>query len=412
MVIQINYIVAIIFCTGALIKRPNAFPMSFPIAMILILQIWSFVCALAATYYLARPIKFGRADTYMLMAMIPVFVAWRTALIQPEFRRYAMKVLVMVFTASAIVAWGQFLRLPPAMALSRSYTYKSIDNWDGHPGIRAVGLSMQPNYLAYEAAVGLALVCSAVIYRKLRPVEIGLAAVFAGAGLFSQSRAGLIPMGLMGLLILFFVIKRDPKHGAKVMGGLVAATILALVIGAKRFEYMMMTTSGNDFSAQIREEKTWAQLEPILPNLPLFGVGPSSGLLLGTGPEDKYVPVGRVVESGYLTFQAMYGVPGLMLQIVAIFGSIVAAILAILRTKDELQGRFLASGAICALCLGINANYFNTFDSYLHLPLACFMAGFAAISPKTPYRSASRFFFGAKGGESFHRRNLSRKLPS
>lgn len=412
-IILLNYIVAITFTIGALIRRPNAFPMSFPIVMILILQVWSFVCAMVAERTLGRPIKFGRADTYMLMAMIPVFVSWRTAIVQPEFRRFAIKVFVFVFGLSAIVAWGQFLRLPPAMALSRSYTYKSIDNWDGHPGIRAVGLSMQPNYLAYEAAIALALVCSPVVYRKLKPIEIALGALFAGAALFSQSRAGLIPVAIMGLTILVCLVKRDPKQGGKVIGGLVAATIVALVIGTRRFEYMTMTTSGNDYSAQIREDTTWAQLNPILRELPFTGIGPSAGLLLGSGPEDKWVPLGRVVESGYLTFQAMYGIPGLVLQIAAIFGSIVAAVLAMYRTRDELQGRLLATGAVCALCLGINANYFNTFDSYLHLPLACFVVGLAAVTTKSPYRRPGmRFFFAVKGSPSGRRRHLARKLPS
>ncbi len=407
----VGQIVALAFIVPAIVKRPSGFPVSFPVVMLLVLQLWSFFCAVTAERYLGRSVRFGRADSFLILALVPAFVAWRASIVHPPFRRFGMNSLIAVLACSAIVSLGQFLRLPPAMALSRMYTYKSIDNWDGHPGIRAVGLSMQPNHLAFQMVVGVALVCSAVIYRSLTRGEIALAGLFAGAAVFSQSRAGLIPLAVVGVAILFFVVRHDPKQGARVMGGLILALLVAVTIGARRFEYMMMTNSGNDFSAQIREDQTWAQLKPILPKLPFTGIGPSSGLLLGTGPEDKWVPFGRVVESGYLVFQAMYGLPGLLLQIVAIAGSIVAAVLAMSRTRDETQGQLLAVGAVCALCLMVNAYYFNTFDSYLHLPLSCLVAGLAAYAPTVPYAPEGRRRLRPRA-LPWRARRLAKRLPS
>lgn len=371
-----------ILCFFCALRRRSPFPSSFPFVICLVLQLWSFSVAVYASQHLGRRIEFGRADTYLLLAIVPGVVAYTVASIAPGLRNVLMKALIAAFALSSVVAWLQFARFPGAVALSRIYTYKAIDNWDGHSGIRAVGLTAQPNYLGYQAVVGLALACAIVLICPLDRKRFALATLFTGAALFTQSRAAFLPLALVLLTILFYISKRDPKQGARISMALIVSVAVLVVFAGKRFEYMLMATSGNDASYASRTELAWAQLDPILNELPLTGIGPSPGLFLGTGPEDKWVPVGRPVESGYLLFQAMYGIPGMLIMGLGLLGSAILAYKGIVATQDPIQKQLLGVGVVICVHLAVNATSFNTFDSYIHLPLAMIIAGLA-VAPST-----------------------------
>jgi hypothetical protein len=362
------------------IRSVEIVPRVYPFIVVLIMQLWSIFTSFYASRYLGRTIRLGRPETYLVDDLIPGLVAYGVCSIAPNMRRILKGVVVAALAASSAVAWLQFARFPPALALARVYTYKAIDNWDGHPGIRAVGLSGQPNHLGFEAVIGLSLVCAGLMDRPLTRRQFAFGFLFAGAAFFTQSRAAIIPLIVVCIAILVGVARFDRRLVMKILFGLALVALVSIPIAAKRFQYLMMTTSGNDASYSARENVAWAQVEPILPRLPLTGIGPSSGLFNGSGPEDKWVPVGRPVESGYLLFQAMYGIPGVVILVCGLLGSAILAFLGIRKSRDPLQRQLLAVGIVCCSALAINASTFDTFDTYIHLPLALIIAGLAAVS--------------------------------
>lgn len=357
--------------------------LTFPLAAALVLQCWSFFTSLYASQTLARPIELGRAELYMLESAIPYGISYVLISITPRARDAVIAAMVTTFGISCFVGWLQFFRVPPAMSLANVYTYKAIDNWDGTSGLRAVGLTFHPNSLAFQGVVGFAMIAGRVLDRIVRRSDLFWLFFFSGSVITTQARLGWIVLGIAWVLFVIALLKQNKPLATKLITVGVVIMAIALTVAGRRFGYATQSTSlSDDASFSFREDVVWRQLDPIYPKFAVTGIGPSPGLLLGTGPEDKWVETGRVMESGYRVVLAMYGVPGLLM----FAGSLVICSVSagrIVPNQRESKGRRQAAAVALAAVLFILVNCYtaNTVDGYMQLPFNFLAAGLAVRAP-------------------------------
>jgi hypothetical protein len=360
------------------LARIRQFPaVTFPAFALLVMQTWSIFTQFYALNYLGRGIGFGRAETFLTEALVPYFVAYAMVSLAPESRRVVFRMVLAAFALSCAVGLMQFLRLGPAMSLANLYTYKAIDNWDGTSGIRAVGLTFQPNQLAFQAIVGLAFFVAKTFVGKLSKLDVVAILFFTGGAVSTQARSAYIVLGLLWVVLMVRLWHIDrPLFGRMAM--VIALGLMAVVaVGARRFGYLFQSSSvEEDTSFRFRTEFVWSQVDHIYPQLFFTGVGPSNGLMLNTGPEDKWVPMGRILESGYLLMLCMYGIPGLFLYATFLLGSIGSAVRRMtLPTSTPVVRRTLATFAAMIAFMVVNSYTFNTVDGYLIFPCTLLFAG-------------------------------------
>jgi hypothetical protein len=351
--------------------------MCFPVACALILQLWSIGVAVWVSFHLGRQIGIGRADFYLMEHLVPFFVASGLLQIDPKARQKLMKIMLIVLGISCAVAWAQFFKVPYASKLANYYTYKDIDFWDGTVGLRAVGLTFHPGVLAAEGLMALAIVGSRVIVAMPRRNDFLLMLFFSGAVVFSQARAMYAVLFAIWIFFCFGIIRRDQKWGLMVIATGIVLVGLGMFFGQNRLGYALQSSNlDEDPSYQFRAQNVWIQLDPIYDRFPVTGIGPSPGLLLGTGKEDKWVVVGRVMESGYRLMLAMYGIPGLMLFLFALVGSAAICLRQSFNTKISAdRRRWMVSGFAMSASILIAAYTGNTVDGYTVLPYAFLVAG-------------------------------------
>jgi hypothetical protein len=371
-----------VWCVLVYLKFRLPVRLCFPVVMALILQLWSLFVSVHASMELGRPLAMGKPAYYLMEALIPFFLAVALVQLDPKNRTRILNIVIAVFGISAAVAWLQFFKVPPFLNLAMHYTYKPIDYWDGTVGLRAVGLTSHPNVLAIQATVGLVAVASKLFAGKVTKWDYALMFFFSGAVVCSQGRAGYAIMAAAWIFVLIHLAKLNWRLTFQMIVVGATCIAIALTFGQNRLGYALQSSSlEEDPSFQFRVNNVWIQLDPIYPKLAMTGIGPSPGLMLGTGPEDKWVPIGRVMESAYRLFLAMYGIPGLILLILALVGSALVAAREVYRERHFPERRqCLAIGFGLAVVVAITAYAGNTVDHLMTLPLIFMITGLAIRS--------------------------------
>ncbi|MEJ5170369.1 MAG: O-antigen ligase family protein, partial [Fimbriimonadales bacterium] len=373
------YLIAAALWSVLAYPKVGRVPIAFPLVALLALQTWSIVTAIHATYALGRGLGLGRADFYLAEHAVPFFVTAALVMDRPRLRGRILWIFGIAFGLSCLVGWLQFFKVPPAMALAKYYTFKDIDYWDFTSGLRATGLAWHPGILAAQCGFGLGMVASRVFVEKIRARHVLALFFFSGGLVFSQARAAYLVLAIVWPVFLWFLMRSEPKLAGRLVAFGVVFLTAAGLFAQRRLGYALQSSSlQEDPSFTYRRDVIWAQLDPIYPEHALTGIGPSAGLWLGTGPEDKYVPLGKVMESAYLAFLAMYGLPGLLMLIAAYAGSIGVAGAMVLNRRLPRERR--AAGLIGLAAAGFIAlqSYTgNTLDGYMVGPFAMIVCGLA-----------------------------------
>lgn len=353
------------------------FRVCFPVAIVVLLQLWSIFTMFHAWMELGRPARMGRTELYLWEGLLLFFQAAGLVYIEPSFREKIRLGILAVFSLSCFVGILQFLRFPPAIALSRSYTYKSIDFWDNTPGIRAVGLTFHPRELAFEAMVCFALVGCMAFSRKLKRIEIVGLVLYTGVMLSTQARGFYPAILVMWIVVGVAMLKTDLKRIITVAAVGIALFVVAVNVAPNRFGYFLQSTSlEQDASYQFRADGPWQQLQGIYTGLPWTGIGPDPLMFLGAGQGDRKWGTYGIMESAYRVFLAMYGIPGFMLLIVGLAGTIIAGALTAFNPRETPLRRALGGVAIIVVGgLAFNGHSTNTFDGYMQFPVAMMIAG-------------------------------------
>ncbi len=382
---------ALLFAPIAFSKAKIPIRWSFPIMTVMILQLWSFFTQVFAIVYLGRVGALGRAELYLMEGLLPCFVAYALVAVDPRVRNPMMSIILWTFGLSCFIAYCQFLRLGFAIRLSELYTYKAIDNWDGTAGLRAVGLTPQPNQLAFQCVIGFGLLASRLFIGKLKLTDMIGMFFFSGGVVSSQARAGYLILFVMWIGFLVGLYRTDRVLANKIVAVGCICFVFLVGLAAKRFTYVSNIGSiSTDASLNTREAVTWAQLNKIYPRLAMTGIGPDGTLLVGAPGLDKWDEDGRLMESGYRVALAMYGLPGLGIFILALLGSALgAARLLVDKFQTPARRQFAGIGLTASVFMIINCNFFNTVDGYMIFPFSMVIAGLTmGISLRTPGRFA------------------------
>jgi hypothetical protein len=409
-----------IYLMTCALRRDIKIPIVAPVVIALLLQLWSFYTQVYASTRLGRVLGFARPETYILESMVPFFVT--ACLIQSD--KHARETIPRMFLIpaglSVLVGALQFCRIPFFLNFAQLYTYKSIDFWDGHPGLRAVGLTFHPSALAIQSAIAFVIIAVAARHRRLNAWEMVGVLFFSMGVVITQDRTMYAPFFIFWVVLAYWLIRKDirclyilisisiaclasiaiyapRKFGYLTQGGI--ATPLQPPAEYPQHYFMMRPTyepdpkwqkdsewkdtaetavQSQDISLNYRLQIWKAQMQPIWPDHAMTGIGPSSGLLNGTGPEDKWVPVGHVMECGFLLILAMYGLPGLF---IFCGGLIVSVISPLFVAYDRAMPRaranagFIASASVMMIIAGCATA--NTVDNYMKVPLAWMMGGLA-----------------------------------
>jgi hypothetical protein len=420
------YLVAsAVFLITCAFRKDVTLRITTPVVFAIALQAWSFFTAFHATLRLGRPMNLGRADLYILESIVPFFVSCALVDIDRDARKTISRCVLVVVGFSTVFAWLQFARIPIFVQFAQVYTYKPIDYWDGHPGLRAVGLTTHPNCLAFQTLIGFALIATSALYRKLTLWDAAGLLFFSGGLVMSQGRTFYLVLVVFWILLFVLLIRRDTVMALRLLLACVLCALLAVTVAYKRLGYAFQGANAKitqpvglnpqhfavpppnfinlptfinaapdwqkhvlgsgphvgDTSLDARLSIWKAQMEPIWPKLALTGVGPSTGLLLGMKPEDKWVPMGHVMENGYILMLAMYGIPGLILFSCGLLFSLISTIKV---ASDKSLGivrrcaGFVA--AVCAIIIAVSCASGNTVDGYMFVPLAWLIGGLAVKS--------------------------------
>ena len=349
-----------------------------PIVAVFVLQMWSVFTTLHAWIVLGRPAMVQRPELYLIEAVAPFFVTAALVYIEPKSRNWVLWMVVAAFSLSCLVGFLQFARIGPAIALSKLYTYKSIDFWDNTPGIRAVGLTWHPRALAFQALVCMGIFAGRILAARSKKWEFGLLFLFSASVVTTQARMAYFVMAAIWVVFLVQLARQDKRlAGAIVLAGVV---LLAAAVGVagKRLGYAFQSISTeDDASYQYRVENSWSQIDPILREVPLTGVGPDTTMMFGSDvPELDRWGGHALMESGYRLFLAMYGIPGLALVIGLLLLSM-GSVYRVLRSPDGgWERRALAAAALASLVyIAFNLYSSNVVDELMPLPFAWLLGG-------------------------------------
>lgn len=365
---------AVTWCFVAFGSKRAKISVNIVIIFALIMQIWSIASGIIASYTTARPLGLGRSDLYWLEYLLPFLAASALISVDPSAKEKLIKSVLFIFALSSFVAWMQFFKIPPGSAIARIYTYKDIDFWDGTVGLRAVGLTFHPGTLAAQSLFAFALLLPRLYAKKVSIYTLLLLFFFSGSVVFSQART-MLPVLLAAWIVALAILCRNHQRLVALL--LVAGSILlflAMVFGQNRLGYTFQSDSvSEDASYQFRANNVWIQLDPIVKSFPVTGIGPSPGLFLGTGPEDKWVPQGRVMESAYRLFLALYGMVGLSILVIGYILIFLLSLRNLLISMKTSSYVFASTGIVLVTTVAMASYTGNTFDNFFIIPF-CFLA--------------------------------------
>ncbi len=371
----------LVWCLFAYGMTKFSLRLCFPIVIAFLMQLWVFVSTLHSWYVLHRREYLGRPELFILELLIPFFLTAALVYIAPGSRRYILNGFLIVFGLSACVAFFQFLKIPPFLKIADFYTYKSIDNWDGTVGLRAVGLTAYPIALAFQSLIGLAIVGARAVTRAPNRFELMLMFFFSATTIASQARVTYAALFLIWGIFLIFLFKHRPGWALATVFLGVAFLGAGVYFAPNRLGYALQSFSlKDDSSFSHRANVIWARADHLLKEHPHFGIGPDARYFLGSKyvATDEYNEGGVIMESAYRVILLMFGLPGLMFLLLAYGGAVVTsvAVLANARESDERRqmGFVCLSGVMILTVMGYSV---NVYDSYVFGPTVFLLAGLA-----------------------------------
>ena len=349
----------------------------FPVMILLGIQIWMLVSyVLVAPMTVPLPIV-GRHLYWPFLVVLPYFVLGSICILDPSWRQKALKILFYFALINALVGVGQFLRLPGFGAIQQFYSPNAlgVDYFGNLPNeFRAVGLTLHPYHLAAQCIFGMAVIGSNLFERKLYPRELVLFVLFLAALFVAQSRAYYAGGGVVLIVLLTLLYKRDKATFVWGVAGLAAAGSILMIWYGTRLEYGLRGRNTIEFGRVDR----WQNAANLVKEFPLTGVGPSPEIF---GNDKLKLPTRRKLEyteNGYRMMAATGGIPGLLLLIGGLLGSITLGFLVAKKHfRDSLQRRMGLIAALYIVSLVVALGISNMFE---HELLTYFGMCTAAIS--------------------------------
>lgn len=377
MPLRISYITfSGLFLLVSALKGKLLLRLSAPVFLLLLMYFWGLFCSFHASLYLGREIQMGRQHWFALEHSIPFFVAATLVSQNSLMRRHLIGILFLTFSLSCVVGIFQFMRIPPFIALSRLYTYKSIDNWDSVGGLRAIGLTWHPRILSIQAIFCLAIAVDRYLKNQGNSKYLVLMVLYSTCVIASQARQFIPALVLLWLYVFYRLYKYNMRTAAVMLIVLSACATVGILFAGKRLAYTFQsTTLESDSSYNYRAQNNWVQADNIFKQFPLTGIGPDKDIFIGPNTDfhDKWTN-GKLMESGYRVFLAMYGLPGLIL-LLTFFISLIWQASSNLRTQNIEENSGAIALLFTAISISVSCYASNVFDEYQSIPLLMMISG-------------------------------------
>jgi len=222
----------------------------------------------------------------------------------PEVRKWIKNTIIVFFGFSGLVGLMQLANIGWALNTFRTPVEMSI--------FRPVGTTDYPSQLGFEGFAGIMLFGAPIINRNLKWQEwlgvLFFALVILGAQYRTMYYAGLV-VALTPILYLQF--RRNKNLGVALSVVVLASITIPLLLFPKKFEYGLRPAANDP--ALMARQLAWQQLEPIIAERPMTGIGPDPNLMLSSGimKVDKWSST--VLDNYYITVYACFGYIGLLI---------------------------------------------------------------------------------------------------
>ena len=360
----------------AMLRRATPLRIPAPMIFLILVQIWFTVCSTVAQIQLGRNVEFVAPD-YALVSFLLAFVQGAMLVsMAPDFRKTMAKILIGLCLVSAFVALLQFIDFAPAIAFANIMVgLEDITNWAGQGGIRAVGVFPGVILPVHYNLMVIGIVGAALIYRKLRPLEIALVIVLTGVMFMSQVRNATVLIALIMLPLIVLFVKRHRYVALPYVVLGVIALLVMVFYGGDRFQYLF---SGDTSTFDYRREVLWPQAYNILEHRPWFGIGVEPAFAGFPAVAGDRWSDAIILDNGYLVAIAFGGIPALTFLILAAVTGVIGAVKLVLRkTEDRWEKGYAFAALVVALAFGYGM-YFGNMITNISLGLFYFvMAGMA-----------------------------------
>ncbi len=378
---------SLVWLAMALPKMSGRIRFAFPFYALLLLQVWMVISMLATQVHVYKPITTGEYLWFPLeLGMLYVLIIGLGGLMANA-SRYIINFFLLICTASAGIAVLQALHVGPAIAIANSYVYRSIEGWDNVEGIRASGLSSDPNTNLLSMLVAAGLIAYKSSKRQLQWYDYTMWGLFLVASFVAQHRSSMPLVALTFVVTTFILFRRRPVAIGVAFLTSIALFVLAATVFKHNFAYTFETTWSSDtpqLRGRLDEE---AQAYRYFQLYPITGVGPSPA------PEGfSIVPTNEFdfkVENLYYATLLTLGIPGIILLLTTYFGGLFISVANSLNRRIPRESRILmivcAMGAVNLLWNGnvkVNVTQYHVMFTYMML----LAIGQLALTP----RAASR----------------------
>lgn len=393
----VSYLSMIIWLLIALPSARIPLRIPVPIKFLIGLQVWTFICAIAAQYSVGQILGVSLLTGFYLLYVLVFLQAAALGWMFPESRRYITYMFLGIICLSTFVAYLQFFHFGPAIELSRRYNPMPIDNWGNRGGLRAFGLYGQLHHQAIACLTCATIISGRLLTRSLTRWELALIVFLLGGAMIAQSRILYLSVAVFVGLFVFLYYRRERHRALPLLVLLGLGTIAFFIVFRSQFAYLFSTGAlRDDASLVFRQQVAWVQASRIFDVLPWTGIGPSGLLATGTGGVQyltKFM-TGANLDNGYLLILAFSGLPGLILWI----GFLGTAILGTLRqalwdpTASADQRTFAL--AVFLNLTGISLTMFmgNVISNVPPNLAVCMFAGLAMATSAEALQNSSRTF--------------------
>lgn len=396
----IVYVVLSFAFTLLSLLSTRVFPrQAFPALILMGMQVWTVITFLIIQPAVMTEQSLGRHLYWPILLCLPYFVLSSICTLDSSYRQKALKVLFWMCFVSAAIGIGQFLRLPGFQTIQNFYSPKTqgVDWFGDTPhAFRAVGLTLHPYLLAAQSIFGIALIGSNLLERKLKTHEVFSLAVFMGALFMAQSRTFYASGALLCLVLLVLLFRRDKPMFVWAVSLFAVFGFIVVGVFSSRLEYGV---AGPSIMESGRIAK-WQAAAQVIRDNPVTGIGPNMDIY---GNKGLVTLSGRrgleYTENGYRMIAATAGIPGLVILIAGLVGSLYISLRIVLKTYVEgLQRRMAFICVFYVISLAVALNISNLVEHELMTFLGMCVAAIAYPPVVYHYKGARH---GLKLGHGF-----------
>jgi len=340
----------------------NSFRITFPIFVLGLIQVWIASTVFLGPQIFALEMKLGRNIWWPAFIMMPYLAAFILVAIDVRWRDRLLNFILGVCVFTAIIGILQFIKFPGMFQFSNMY----VDLVDLEPlGLakRSHGLSTHPFHLSAQCILGIGVVASNLLFRKLRTADVVYYAILSAGLIVAQARTFYLVWLVLTIFTLIMVFRRSKPQGMAIVA-LMGVMITAIVIA---FPDQLSYGLSNKNTISEGRMAQWMRADELFDQYPLTGIGPKE-TVFGSGKD--FSGGGRFyslyTESGYRMSKVSGGVIELGLMILLVISSFYLTVrVAWDQSVSEMRRRAAFTGFYYIVAMGVGLYITNIVENEL-----------------------------------------------